>query len=87
MIVRPIQTEKAYREEAKRAYMFVAEDGADPLKIVAETEAVFLDVDVTEFGDECAQDRVGIPKVDDFHIRIFNCIRNANIAKKLYLSI
>lgn len=38
MIVRPIQTEKAYREEAKRAYMFVAEDGASKQEIVKAIE-------------------------------------------------
>ncbi len=38
MIVRPIQTEKAYREEAKRAYMFVAEDGASKQEIAKAVE-------------------------------------------------
>ena len=38
MIVRPIQTEKAYREEAKRTYMFVAEDGASKQEIAKTVE-------------------------------------------------
>lgn len=38
MIVRPIQTEKAYREEAKRAYMFVAEAGASKQEIAKTVE-------------------------------------------------
>jgi ribosomal protein L23 len=38
MIVRPIQTEKAYREEAKRAYMFVAETGASKQEIAKTVE-------------------------------------------------
>ena len=38
MIVRPIQTEKAYREEAKRAYMFVAEAGASKQEIAKAVE-------------------------------------------------
>ena len=38
MIVRPIQTEKAYREEAKRSYMFVAEDGASKQEIAKTVE-------------------------------------------------
>lgn len=38
MIVRPIQTEKAYREETKRTYMFVAEDGASKQEIAKTVE-------------------------------------------------
>ena len=38
MIVRPIQTEKAYREEAKRCYMFVAEAGARKPEIAKTVE-------------------------------------------------
>lgn len=38
MIVRPIQTEKAYREEAKRCYMFVAEAGASKQEIAKTVE-------------------------------------------------
>lgn len=38
MIVRPIQTEKAYREEAKRTYMFVAEDGTSKQEVAKTVE-------------------------------------------------
>lgn len=38
MIVRPIQTEKAYREEAKRCYMFVAEADASKQEIAKTVE-------------------------------------------------
>jgi len=38
MIVRPIQTEKAYREETKNCYMFIAEDGASKQEIAKTVE-------------------------------------------------
>ena len=47
MIVRPIQTEKAYREEAKRTYMFVAEDGASKQEIAKTVEKQY-NVTVTD---------------------------------------
>ena len=47
MIVRPIQTEKAYREEAKRCYMFVAEAGASKQEIAKTVEKQY-NVTVTD---------------------------------------
>jgi len=38
MIVRPIQTEKAYREETKNCYMFIAEDGTSKQEIAKTVE-------------------------------------------------
>lgn len=47
MIVRPIQTEKAYREEAKRTYMFVAEAGASKQEVAKTVEKQY-NVTVTD---------------------------------------
>lgn len=47
MIVRPIQTEKAYREEAKRTYMFVTEAGASKQEVAKTVEKQY-NVTVTD---------------------------------------
>ncbi len=41
MLIRPIQTEKAYREQAKRGYMFVVEKDATKQEVAKQVESQY----------------------------------------------